>query len=340
MKKPVVRRWLVVVASVAVAASLLLPLWQIDIEAPQYPEGLELTIFLGKIGGNLQQINLLNHYIGMKHITPASIPELRIMPFVVVALAGLGLVVAWIGRRWAVAAWLAVLGVAGAAGLVDFYLWSYDYGHNLDPNAPIKVPGMSYQPPLLGHKQLLNIDAYSYPAIGGILVGVAAVLALAALVWVRGERRPRRIGSRRAVATLAPLVSLFIWGLSGCTPRPQPIEVGRDQCAMCQMIVSDARFGGELVMKRGKVHVFDSVDCLLDFYRRDPAAVRSVLLLDYFDAGHLVPAEEARFYLSDEIRAPMGRGIAVTRDGAALEALKSKTRGEELTWKRLVGPSS
>jgi copper chaperone NosL len=53
--------------------------------------------------------------------------------------------------------------VLGIAGLIDFYMWGYDYGHNLNPRAPIKVPGMSYQPPLIGCKQLLNINACSWP---------------------------------------------------------------------------------------------------------------------------------------------------------------------------------
>jgi copper chaperone NosL len=63
--------------------------------------------------------------------------------------------------------------------MYDFYQWGYDYGHNLDPTAPIQVPGLSYQPPLFGHKRLLNFDAYSLPDVGGWIVIAAAVLAFA-----------------------------------------------------------------------------------------------------------------------------------------------------------------
>ena len=60
---------------------------------------------------------------------------------------------------------------------VDFYRWNYEYGHNLDPNAAIKVPGMAYQPPLIGYKQLLNFGAYSIPDTGGwMLVGAGVLL--------------------------------------------------------------------------------------------------------------------------------------------------------------------
>ena len=57
----------------------------------------------------------------------------------------------------------------------DFYQWLYDYGHNLNPHAAIKVPGMTYQPPMLGYKQLLNFLAGSFPDIGGYLVIIAAL---------------------------------------------------------------------------------------------------------------------------------------------------------------------
>ena len=62
--------------------------------------------------------------------------------------------------------------------MVDFYRWNYNYGHNLDPNAAIIVPGMSYQPPLIGYKQLLNFGAYSMPATGGMLFITTGILLL------------------------------------------------------------------------------------------------------------------------------------------------------------------
>ncbi len=62
--------------------------------------------------------------------------------------------------------------------MVDFYLWEYDYGHNLKPDAAIVVPGMTYQPPLLGYKQLLNFGAYSYPYTGGWIMITVALVAL------------------------------------------------------------------------------------------------------------------------------------------------------------------
>ena len=68
--------------------------------------------------------------------------------------------------------------------MADFWKWEYNYGHNLSTDAPIQVPGMSYQPPLIGYKQLLNFGAYSIPDIGGWLMAVAGVIMVVCLFFL------------------------------------------------------------------------------------------------------------------------------------------------------------
>lgn len=190
-------RWLTGGAALLLAAAFAFPLWHIQLIAPQYPEGLGLLIHVNTVGGarptDLANINALNHYIGMKAIDPSAIPVLHIMPWVLGALAGAGVLVALMGRRRILVAWLAGFLIAALAGLAEFWLWAYDYGHNLDvEHAIIKVPGMTYQPPLIGAKQLLNFTAISLPALGGVLVGIAFLLGAAALVLsVRAARATR-----------------------------------------------------------------------------------------------------------------------------------------------------
>lgn len=188
---------------VAVAALLLLgvyafPLWSVHLTAPQYPEGLGMTIHVNTVRGltefDLDKINNLNHYIGMKEIHPDAIPELRVMPWVVAALVAGGLLVAVLGRRRALYAWLGAFALLGLVGLIDFWKWEYDYGHNLSPDAIIRIPGMSYQPPLIGSKQLLNFTAASWPALGGVLAGLSFALGAAAAVLTF---RAHRAASRR-----------------------------------------------------------------------------------------------------------------------------------------------
>lgn len=143
---------------------------------------IRINTVQGATENDLENINHLNHYIGMKRIDPNTIPELRFMPWIVGVLVVAGLIVAAIGRKRLLYGWLGVFLVAALAGLVDFWRWEYDYGHNIDPAAILQIPGMSYQPPLIGAKQLLNFRAVSLPAIGGICAGVAFLLGVIALV--------------------------------------------------------------------------------------------------------------------------------------------------------------
>jgi len=198
-------RLIVALAALSLAVLYVLPLWHIGLKAPQYPEGLGLYIAADRIVGekpqDLNSINGLNHYIGMKTIEPDDIPELRFIPKIIGGLIVLGVLVALVGRLGTLYGYAAVLVAFAAAGLADFYKWTYDYGHNLDPKAIIKVPGMTYQPPLIGSKQLLNFHATSWPAAGGwvaILV-VSLVVGLAVWQWRRG-RKPRRVAAGAALA--------------------------------------------------------------------------------------------------------------------------------------------
>ena len=185
-----------ILAAVALlATAFFLPLWRVELIAPQYPEGLGMLIRINGVVGlkpnDLQSINGLNHYIGMKAIEPDAIPELRWMPWILGGLVVGGLGVAALGRRLPLYLWGAALAVLLGVGLWDYWRWGYDYGHNLDmEHAIIKIPGMTYQPPLIGRKKLLNFTATSWPASGGIAMGIGA--ALVALAVVGNARAPRR----------------------------------------------------------------------------------------------------------------------------------------------------
>jgi copper chaperone NosL len=81
--------------------------------------------------------------------------------------------------------------------MIDFYRWNYNYGHDLDPNAPIQVPGMSYQPPIIGYKQLLNFGAYSIPDTGGwIFMGVGLLLLTAVTIQFLKNKKTTDVYSK------------------------------------------------------------------------------------------------------------------------------------------------
>ena len=176
---------LIYFASLILIITFFVPIWYIDLEAPQYPEGIGLEIWINKITGqkpnDLENINGLNHYIGMKPIVPESIEELKIMPFIIIFLILFGLTAGFTGKRKLVYAWIILFVIIAAIGMYDFYMWEYDYGHNLNPHAAIKIPGMAYQPPLIGSKILLNFNAISMPHLGSWILVLAVVLSVTAL---------------------------------------------------------------------------------------------------------------------------------------------------------------
>jgi copper chaperone NosL len=186
--KPISRIALAI-ASLSLAVAYFVPLWQILMWAPQYPEGLTMKIWINTLSGEVKTISALNHYIGMRTIEASMFPEFKYMIYIVAVLIGIGLLAALINRRYMLIAFASTLVAAGIAALVDFYLWGYDYGHNLNPEAPIRIEGMSYQPPLIGTKQLLNFTAFSGPDIGGwvFIAAGAIVLVLVVYEWKRNR---------------------------------------------------------------------------------------------------------------------------------------------------------
>lgn len=173
-----------ITAGLGLLLLFLTPIWRITLEAPQYPDGITMYIWINKITGDtphtLQNINILNHYVGMKFIEPDSIPELTYFPYIIIFMAFFGVLISFIGNRKLILFWVIGMIVLGVLGVYDFYLWEYDYGHNLNPKAPIKVPGMAYQPPVFGTKMLLNFKAISYPYWGSLFLAVSILLAVVA----------------------------------------------------------------------------------------------------------------------------------------------------------------
>ena len=189
MKTSTLSKWtriILAILGVSLVIAIFVPMWSIYLTAPQYPEGLAMFLWSSKITGDYEIINGLNHYIGMKTIHEEDFWEFKILPYALGFFALLCFMASFLNKKL----WLYVTTVLflifGVAFMVDFYMWEYNYGHNLDPHAAIVVPGMSYQPPLLGFKQLLNFGAYSYPNIGGgIMIGVAVILAILAFIEFR-----------------------------------------------------------------------------------------------------------------------------------------------------------
>jgi copper chaperone NosL len=175
----------VALAGAAVLLALVLPIWWVFLWAPQYPDGLSVFIHASKMTGDVTNINILNHYIGMKPLDAAMFPEFGFMTPVLGGLGAVLLLVAAIGRRELILpAWL-LLFAFDAYMLYDLSFWLYDWGHNLDPMAPMDVA--PFMPPVLGFKQIANFKVYSVPAFGGAAIMLASAIG-PLISWLRYRR--------------------------------------------------------------------------------------------------------------------------------------------------------
>jgi copper chaperone NosL len=177
-------RVLLLLAAVLLIPCYLFPLYDMTMFAPQYSDGLQLHIYSYKLEGghggqDLKEINLLNHYIGMKDLDSAEFSEFKWIPFVVGAFALLFLRTAVLGKMAYLVDVVVLYLYFGLFSLWSFGYKMYWYGHHLSPTAAVKVA--SFTPPLFGYKKLANFEVYSYPALGSYaLAAVAAVLMVAA----------------------------------------------------------------------------------------------------------------------------------------------------------------
>lgn len=152
----------------------VLPVWVMKLWAPQYREGLTLTIYSNTIRGDLQNINTLNHYVGMKAITPNDFDEFKWLPQALTGFGILALLAVILNRRWvAVLGWLAFTAFA-IYMFRDYAIWLHKYGHELDPRAALKLE--AFTPPLIGFKQMANFKVLSVPGPGSVLLGLAWLL--------------------------------------------------------------------------------------------------------------------------------------------------------------------
>lgn len=321
------------ICAAGLAIVIFVPMWRIDLTAPQYPEGLVLKIYASKLGGDVDIINGLNHYIGMRTLHTKDFFEFIILPYLIATFALFGVLTAIINRRWFFYTWTGLYIAFGVIAMFDFYRWEYNYGHNLDPTAAIIVPGMSYQPPLIGYKQLLNFGAYSFPDIGGyIFIAVGLILVtLAFLEWRKAKKTLHTIS--------AALGLTMILLLQSCSSGPQPIQYGKDACHFCKMVISDQRFGAELITGKNKIYKFDDTHCIVSFLKSDfltTEKVAAVYLVDFSQKGKLIKAGESFLLQSEALRSPMGGNTAAFAVEDSMTKFRKELNGTVIKWNELI----
>jgi copper chaperone NosL len=333
-------RLIIAISSLAMICVLYLPIWRIELTAPQYPEGLVLQIYAHKIGGAVDIVNGLNHYIGMQTLHTQDFAEFSVLPYIIGGFLVAGLLVALFNRKWGFYAWYGFFLLIAVTSMIDFYRWEYNYGHHLDSNAPIKVPGMVYQPPLIGYKQLLNFTAYSIPDAGGWIFVSVGILLTAGLIleWKAFKKNKihRKIQLNTSVAAIFLLA--FTLTISGCGSTPAPIRYGQDHCDFCMMGMVDKSCGAEILTRKGKVFKFDDLHCLLGFLKSseiENKEIGSVWFVDFTGDHLFTRLGETIFLKSDQLHTPMGGNLIAFRNRDSADKYQHQLNGKFVKWEEL-----
>ncbi len=177
-------RWAVILLALASAGlfaySFYLPWWDFQLYAPQYPKGLKLVISLTGVTGDVKEINILNHYIGMKSLENAA-PFERSMAGYGIAAVGIAVVTLSLLAGKKLTKLVAIPAIAlPVLFLADSFYWLYKFGHDLDPKAPLKIG--TFTPQLFGNGEIGQFGTFAQPHLGFWLATAGAALAIAATV--------------------------------------------------------------------------------------------------------------------------------------------------------------
>jgi len=192
-------RLMLVAAVGLLVATYFFPLWNLTMFAPQYPEGLRLDIYsYTLVGGNggqdIPEINVLNHYIGMHDLVNESFAEFQWMPFVIGALGLLVLRTIVHGTVRSLVDVTMLFVYFGAFSMWSFAYKLYSYGHDLAPDAAIKVD--PFMPPMFGYAKIANFEIYSYPrpATYAMIGVIVLLLAVMGRTWWQARTKAQGLG--------------------------------------------------------------------------------------------------------------------------------------------------
>lgn len=315
-------------------ASLLFPMWRIELEAPQYPEGLVLQLHANKIGGDVDVINGLNHYIGMKTLHTEDFPEFQILPYIVGFFGLFALAMVFVAKRKGVIVLFSSFILFGILAGADFYRWNYEYGHNLDPNAAIVVPGMAYQPPLIGYKQLLNFGAFSIPDVGGWMLIAAGILLF--IIVAKETHLVNRIFRKPKID--AVLILLLSFSFMACGDfKVEPIKLNADNCDFCKMSIADGKYAAEVITQKGRVYKFDDISCMVNYCKENTnTKIGAYYVSDFAQDNALIPAQTAFFLSGGTIKSPMHGGIIAFPSEKESKEFAAKLNAKPMNWETII----
>lgn len=322
------------------------PIWTVTLEAPQYPDPIGLNIWINKISdmnpNDLKNINLMNHYIGMDEI-PEYIPEFDFLPLILGGMIFLGLIFTYFNNKKLYLFWFVLMACLGMLGIYDFWLWGHEYGHNLNPNAAIKFVDefgnpLTYQPPVIGKKTILNFVAVSKPNIGAILIIIGMLMVfLSAYVKEKKIFYQQRMKIKNKIIAVRLSYTLLILPLIySCSVNAQKINYGEDLCHNCKMHIVDTQHAAQIITKKGKKFIYDSLECMLNEMSNMNLNKNKLYLANTYHGKEMFfNVNNLTFLISKKIPSPMGGNLTAFKNSHDVHKIIKEIGGENYTWEEI-----
>ena len=176
-------------AAIVLLISLLLPYWVLNLKAPQFPDGLVVKAYVNRLEGDVDELAGLNHYVGLGSFDDAAVLERSIAIIAILGLVALLFAALYIHSRWVLLLTLPALAFP-LIFIIDMQFWLYNFGHNLDPLAPLAAAVGEFTPPIFGPAKIAQFDTLALPGLGLLLAVAASIMIGYGLVLHRRAYKP------------------------------------------------------------------------------------------------------------------------------------------------------
>lgn len=180
---------LLALAALLLIGSMFVPYWRMTLLAPQYPGGLQVQVYVNRMAGDVQEIDGLNHYIGMRPLEEAAQLERSVSIAAITVISLLVLSAVFVHTKWAALLAFPAFTVPFVF-LADMYFWLRNFGQNLDPTAALSSSIEPFVPPLLGEGMVGQFRTVASADIGLIMAFLSSVLIAVGLYYHRRAYKP------------------------------------------------------------------------------------------------------------------------------------------------------
>ena len=180
---------LLVVAAFLLLISIFFSYWKLTLHAPQYPGGLEATLYVNRVTGDVKEIDGLNHYIGMKPLNEAAPLERSLSVYIIIGLVLLSIGAIYVHSPTALFLSMPAM-LFPIFFLGDLYFWMRSFGLNLDERAPLSGSIDPFVPPLLGEGTIGQFKTVASWEIGLYMSIAASILILVGIYFHRKAYKP------------------------------------------------------------------------------------------------------------------------------------------------------